>query len=37
MNIFTTCGFMSEKQIAQAENDMKEAEVQINKTKKAKN
>ena len=37
MKIFTTCGLMSEKQIAQAENDMKQAEVQENKTKKAKN
>lgn len=37
MKIFTTCGLMSEKQIAQAENDMKEAEAQSNKTKKAKN
>ena len=37
MKIFTTCSLMSEKQIAQAENDMKEAEAQINKTKKAKN
>lgn len=37
MKIFTTCGLMSEKQIEQAENDMKQVEAQTNKTKKAKN
>lgn len=37
MKIFITCGLMSEKQIEQAENDMKQVEAQTNKTKKAKN